>query len=70
MTFVINGYVAMSHTVQCQYDGVRLVRASGCDGLMVPERCTMRGNDSGADWPKTTGQRSSVVYGYTAVGIF
>ena len=70
MTLIINGFVAMSHTVRCLCDGVRLARASGCGGLMVLERCAIRGNVGGADWPKKPEQRSLLVYGYAAIGIF
>ena len=63
MTLIINEYVAMSRTVHCQCDGVKLVSAGGCGGLMVPERCAMRVNDGGADCPIMTGRRCSLVYG-------
>jgi hypothetical protein len=64
MTLVINGYVAMSRTVHCQCDGVRLRNAGGCGGLMAHERCATRGNDGGSDCPMMPGQRCSLVYGH------
>ena len=55
MTLVINGYAAMSRTVCCQCDGVRLMSAGGCGGLMA--------NECGAECPMMPGGRCSLVYG-------
>jgi hypothetical protein len=57
ITLVFNGYVAVSRTVQCQCDAVRLVSVGKCGGLILPERCATRGNDCGADCPMMPVQR-------------